>query len=512
MNAKALVVALAALAAGAGGGYWYAVRQHQAAAPAGEAGGQEGRKILFYRHPMNPSITSPVPAKDEMGMDYIPVYADEAQPKKKERKILFYRHPMNPSITSPVPAKDEMGMDYIPVYADEGEGGDEPAGTVKIDPVVVQNIGVRTARAEHRTLARRIVTVGRVDYDERRISRVSPKISGWVERLHVSETGQPVERGQVLLEVYAPRIVASAEEYLLALENRDVLGRSVYPEIRETAERLVASARERLRLLDVPADEIRRIERTRKVRRTVPLRAPASGIVTRIGVREGQHISPGKVLYEIADLSRVWVYADLFEQDLPWVRVGDEAELRLRALPGRVFRGRIAYIYPYAESRTRTVRVRLEFDNPGLALKPDMYATVHVLASRRERALAIPEEAIVRTGVREQVFVAREGGKFVPREVRLGLAADGWVEVLEGLRPGERVVTSAQFLIDSESKIREAAAKMLEPEVADEGGTGAHEGGGDGAPASKGGGHGSGHEAGGHDGGAAGAGQGEGGR
>ena len=424
MNARAILIAAAALAAGAGGGYWYALRQHQAAAPA--AGQQaEGRKILFYRHPMNPSITSPVPAKDE------------------------------------------MGMDYIPVYADDSEGEDEPAGTVKIDPVVVQNIGVRTERAQQRVLARRIVTVGRVDYDERRLARLSPKVSGWVERLAVSETGQPVRRGQVLFEIYSPQVVASAEEYLLALDNRDILGASVYPEIRQAAERLVRSARERLRLLDVPEGEIRRIERTRKVRRTVPLKAPFAGIVTRVGVREGQHVTPGTVLFEIADLSRVWVYVDVFEQDLPWVRVGDEAELRLKALPGKVFRGRIAYIYPYAEQRTRTVRLRLEFDNPGLVLKPDMYTTVHILAGRRERVLAIPEEAVVRTGVREQVFVARGKGKFIPRPVRLGLSADGWVEVLEGLQPGERVVTSAQFLIDSESKIREAAAKMMEPKPAE---------------------------------------------
>ncbi len=445
----------ATLATGAATGYWFAVRGTDEATAQAAA----ERKPLFYRHPMNPEITSPVPAKDDMGMDYIPVYAEEPA---QEREILFYRNPMNPEITSPVPMKDEMGMDYIPVYADGETGGGDPAGTVTIDPTVVQNIGVRTGKAERHTLSRHMRTIGRIDYDEERLARLYPKVEGWIEKLHVNKTGQAVRRGAVLLEIYSPQLVASQEEYLLAIENAAALKDSPFAEIRDGAARLAAAARERLKLLDVPEHELLELEHTRRARRTLHLHSPFKGIVTHIGVREGQYVMPQTELYRIADLSRVWVYVDVYEDDLAWVREGDAAEMRLAALPGRVFQGKVATIYPYLEAKTRTARVRLEFANPDLALKPEMYANVVLHASRQVDAVTVPAEAIVRSGARELVFVVRGPGRFAPREVKPGVSADGRTQILQGLEPGEEVVVSAQFLIDSESKLREAVAKMLD--------------------------------------------------
>lgn len=353
-------------------------------------------------------------------------------------------------------------MDYIPVYTDEETSSTEPAGTVKIDPAIAQNIGVRTAKAERQTLSRTVRAVGRVAYDEERLARLHPKIEGWVEELFVDKTGESVNKDTILLALYSPQLVTSQQEYLLALRNLKVLKDSPYPDVSRGASELVKSARERLALLDVPAHQIRELERTGRIQKSLHIHSPFDGIVMNVGAREGQYVTPQTELYMIVDLSRVWVYVDIYEYELPWVSVGDEAEMRLAAFPGRRFTGRIAYIYPYMESKTRTVKVRLEFANSDRSLKPDMYADVTLHAGRQVDAVVVPSEAIVRSGDREQVFVQRGPGKFEPREVRLGVSADGRVQILEGVEVGEVVVTSAQFLIDSESKLREATAKLLE--------------------------------------------------
>jgi len=389
--------------------------------------------------------------------------AAPVQTAAAERKPLYYRHPMNPEITSPVPAKDAMGMDYIPVYADEADGSGLPAGTVRIDPQLVQTIGVRTARVEQRTLGRVIRTVGRVAFDEERLYRLHPKIEGWIEELRVDTTGQPVRRGDILLSIYSPKLVSTQQEYLLALKNLEALANSAIPDIARGARELVAASRERLRLLDVPEHQLRQLEETRQVIRELHIHAPATGIVMQVGVREGQFVTPRDELYLVADLSRIWVLVDIYEDELPWVRAGDPAEMSVMAVPGRRFRGKLSYIYPYAERQTRTIKARLEFDNTDGLLKPDMFADVTLHASQRRGALAVPEEAIIRSGVREKVFVVRAPGQFEPREVTTGVSSDDYVEILEGLEPGDEVVVSAQFLIDSESKLREAAAKMRKP-------------------------------------------------
>lgn len=378
------------------------------------------------------------------------------------RKPLFYRNPMNPTVTSPVPAKDGMGMDYVPVYADDLTGGGS-AGTVVIDPTVVQNIGVRTALASRKVISRSIKTVGRLAYDEELLTRLHPKVSGWIEKLFVSETGEAVKPDTMLLSIYSPQLVASEQEYLLALKNAETLAKSPFADIRKDAQALLRSSRERLELLDVPAHQIRELEQTRKTIKALHIHSPVTGIVLKIGAREGQHVTPQTELYKIADLSKIWVYVDVYEYEIPWVRLNDAVEMRLVSLPGRVFKGEIAYIYPYLDPKTRTNKVRLEFDNPNLLFKPDMFADVILHPNAKPDALVIPTAAIIRTGEVPKVFVQVGKGTFEPRRVNLGLQADGETEILSGLKTGERVVTSAQFLLDSESSLVEAAAKMVAP-------------------------------------------------
>jgi len=380
-----------------------------------------------------------------------------------EHKPLFYRNPMNPAITSPVPAKDDMGMDYIPVYADDKAGTAEPAGTVKIDPTMVQDIGVRTAKAERTVLSRHVRTIGRVTYEEERVARLHPKYDGWVQHLFVDKTGEKVKKGSMLLSIYSPLVVATEDEYLLALNNEDKLKQSPFADVREGAASLLHSTRERLQLLDMPAHQLRQLTRERKAIKAVHIHSPFDGIVMNIGAREGARITPDTELYMIADLSRIWVLADLYQDDIPWVHVGDTAQMQVSGIPGRTFTGKVSFIYPYLEAKTRTIKVRLEFDNPDLVLKPEMYANVDIHADRQVDAIAVPSAAIVRTGTEDQVFVVRAPGKFEPRKVTLGVAADGKTQIVSGLQAGETVVTSSEFLIDSESKLREATAKMMEP-------------------------------------------------
>lgn len=382
-------------------------------------------------------------------------------------KPLFYRHPMNPAITSKTPAKDEMGMDYVPVYPPGCPGAAEaaagPPGTVAIDPTVVQTIGVRTSGVVRRDFSHTLHTVGRVTYDEDLLARLHPKTEGWVEKLYVSETGQSVARNTELLSFYSPQLVASEQEYLLALKSLRLLKDSPFADIRRGARELVRSSRERLELLDVPEHQILELEKTGRIMKSLHIHSPVDGYVVHVGVREGMYVTPQTELYLIADLSKVWVYADIYEYELPWVRVGDPAEITLTAVPGRTFEGQVVYVYPYADAKTRTVKVRLEFDNPGLLLRPELFANVTLHTRPKSGVLAVPSEAVVRTGLKEHVFVVKGPGRFEPRIVQLGVPANGWVEVLAGLAEGEEVVVSSQFLIDSESKLQEALSKFTEP-------------------------------------------------
>jgi len=376
------------------------------------------------------------------------------------KKPLFYRNPMNPAITSPVPAKDSMGMDYVPVYADNETP--DVVGTVKIDPVVVQNMGVRTIKARKMAISRTIRAAGRVDFNEERMARLHPKVDGWIEAIRVDKTGERVEKDAILLSIYSPKLVSAQQEYLLALNNVAALEKSAFDEIKQGAQELAKSSRERLQLLDVPEHQIQELEHSRAIKKSLHIHSPVAGTVISIGSRQGQFVTPKTELYMMVDLSQVWVYADVYEYELPWVQLGDEVEMTLASVPGKTFKGSLAYIYPYAEAKTRTTKVRLVFDNSELLLRPDMFAQVSIQSDVQEDAVVIPAEAVIRSGGRTQVFVVRAEGKFEPRLVKLGIESSGQVAVLEGVSEGEEVVTSAQFLIDSESKLREATAKMLD--------------------------------------------------
>lgn len=404
-------------------------------------------------------------AKDFLQSDFTQHQQDHGQSTNsaKTKKPLFYRNAMNPSVTSPIPTKDSMGMDYVPVYADDDSDADQPAGTVKIDAITEQNMGVRTAIVKKDILSHIVRTVGRVGYDEERLVRLHPKVEGWVETQWVDKTGEKVKQDQKLLSIYSPQLVVSQQEYVLALNNLQALEKSPVEDIRRGAKELVSSSRERLRLLDVPKHQLRHLMQDHDIHESLHIHSTASGIVVNIGAREGQYVTPATEIYMIADLSTVWVYADIYENELPWVKQGDLVEMQLAGIPGRVFRGHLAFIYPYAEAKTRTIKVRLEFKNAELLLKPDMFAEISIYAGKQLSALVIPSEAVIRSGTRDRVFVVRNGGKFEPRSISTGIASDGKVIVLNGLKEGEEVVTSAQFLIDSESSLREATAKMLDP-------------------------------------------------
>ena len=391
-----------------------------------------------------------------------PAGSASKQAATSERKVLFYRNPMTPTRTSPVPAKDEMGMDYIPVYQKDGTATDAPIGTVKIDPTVVQNIGVRTTTVKRSALSRNVRTIGRITYDEQRVARLHPKYDGWIEKLFVHNTGDQVNIGTMLVSIYSPQLVATQEEYLLALNSAEILKNSPFPDIRNGAESLLRSAQERLKLFDVAEHQVKKLKADRKVMKDIHIHSPFNGIVMNIGAREGERITPATELFMITDLSRIWVIVDIYEDDMSWVHEGDMSEMTVAGIPGRSFTGKVTYIYPYLEAKTRTIKVRLEFDNPGLLLKPDMFANVDIQADKQVDALVVPAEAVVRTGTREQVFIQRAPGRFEPRQVTVGVSANGQTQIVNGLNEGEAVVTSSQFLLDSESKLKEATAKMMD--------------------------------------------------
>jgi len=377
-----------------------------------------------------------------------------------ERKIKYWQAPMDPTFIRDEPGKSPMGMDLIPVYEDPTTGG----AIITIDPTTIQNMGVRTAAVVRSDLSRTIRTVGLVSYEESKQYVVNTKVAGWVEKLYIAETGQQVKKGQRLLEIYSPELVTAQQELLLARDNYNSLKQSSFPQISASARRLLDSSRKRLQLWDVSKKQIARLEKTGEVRKTITLYSAYDGIVTTKMVNEGMYVKPGMTLLNLADLSKVWVLADLYEYQLPWVRTGQQVTVELPYFHGRKFEAHIDYLYPYVESKTRTVKARIELDNSNLELRPDMYVNVYLRGERVENTLVIPQEAVLHSGEKQTVFVALSGGRFEPRQVQTGLQGEnGHIEVLQGLFEGEQVVTSAQFMLDSESKLREAIQKMLNP-------------------------------------------------
>ncbi len=449
------LVAIAAIAAGL-----LLTACKREATPASQANAQ--RKTL-YTCGMHPEVIQDKPGNCPIcGMRLTPIRkqaaGSSAQPKKApgERKVKYYKSSMNPGETSPTPRKDSMGMDMVPVYEEEAAAGE--SSTIEIDPVTTQNMGIRTATVTRGPLRRVIRTVGVVDYNETALADVTTKFKGWVEKLYVDVTGQQVHRGEPLFEVYSPELYTAQREYLVALE-----GGTNAP----GAASLRTSALTKLKFFDISNEQIAELERTRQPQKTLRILAPQDGFVVEKMVVEGQMVDAGMKIYRLADLGLVWVQAQVYEQDLAYVKLGQEATVTLSYLPDREFRGRVTYIYPNVDEKTRTARVRMEFHNPGYFLKPGMFATVRVTSELEPSALLVPDMAVLRSGEKTTVFVALEGGKFDPRTVTLGLQAENdTYQVLSGLKEGEKIVTSGQFMLDSESQLREAVQKMLEPKQA----------------------------------------------
>jgi Cu(I)/Ag(I) efflux system membrane fusion protein/cobalt-zinc-cadmium efflux system membrane fusion protein len=410
---------------------------------------------------MHPQIVQSEPGTCPIcQMRLVPLRAGNGAPAG-EREVLLYRNPMDPSITSPVPAKDSMGMDYVPVYAEELAGGSGQAATVRIDPAVVQNMNVVTRRVDRGDLVREIRTVGYLEYDQQRMVTVTTKFSGFIETVYVNYVGEPVRKGQPLFEIYSPELVQTEQELLSAIAFAERL-QDADPGTRRRAEGLVEAARRRLAYWDITREQVAKLESTREVVRTLTVAAPAGGVVMmRMPGLEGMAARPGMELFHVADLSSLWLSVEAFEDQIAWLAVGSEADVSLSYFPGETFSGRVRYIEPQVNEKTRTVPLKLEVPNRDGRLRAGMYATVRFRPVVARDAVIVPEMAVLRTGQRNLVVVAEGGGRFTPREVELGGGGDGNVAVVSGLAGGEWVVTSSQFLIDSESNLKEAVQKLL---------------------------------------------------
>lgn len=361
----------------------------------------------------------------------------------EDKEVLYWVAPMDPNYHSDEPGKSPMGMDLVPVYAD----ADNEVGIVKINPNMVQNLGVRTAKVERGKLWRLIEAVGYVAFDERKLSHVHLRTDGWIEKLNVKSNGEPVKKGDVLFELYSREVVNAQEEYIQSLRsNNDYLRRA---------------SRERLEALGMSKQQIREVAKKRRAFQKVRILASQDGIIHNLNVREGMYVKPNMEVMTLADLSSVWLLVDVFERQSDWVATGQPAEVRLGYLPGQVWEGNVEFVYPTIDPKTRTLQTRLRFNNPDEVLKPNMYADVRIYAGPKLDVLSIPREALIKSGDAQQHVILSLGeGRFRAVPVLAGMESDGRVEIIEGLNEGEKVVTSAQFLIDSEASLKASFSRM----------------------------------------------------
>lgn len=422
------------------------------------------RTVLYWRHPDKPDY-APAPKKTEDGRDYLPVYENEEPPlagtkppepetaAKTDRKILYYRNPMGLPDTSPVPKKDWMGMDYIPVYEEEEDGG----SSIKISLDRVQRSGVRTELAEMRRLIRPVRASGIARFDERTLHSLTLRADGFIEKLYVEETGAHVKAGQPLFRVYSPAIVNAQVDYRIAKADRTD---------RASATHSLEGAEQRLRNLEVPEAIIEQIRTTGEPVMAIDWPSPASGFVMGKNVVEGQMVRMGEEIFRIASLEKIWVIADVAERDMGLVALGQPAMVRFKAFPSETYTGRVTFILHELDAATRTGKIRIEIDNPGHRIKHEMYADVEIeTGAGAEPRIAVPNSAVIDSGDRQVVIVARGEGRFEPRPVKLGQRGDGYTEILEGIAAGEEVVVAANFLIDAESNLRAALSTFTADEA-----------------------------------------------
>ncbi len=440
----------------AGSAAWYTGMLSVADTQPGSGPAEEAADTR-YTCSMHPQVVRDEPGNCPIcGMELVPKdQVAEESDTDGEREIAYWRAPMNPEEIYDEPGKSAMGMDLEPVYEDELVGG----VNISIDPVMEQNMGIRTATVAKGSLDHTIRTYGHVTYDETRMTRINLRFSGWIEKLYVDFTGARVTKGDPMFAFYSPELITAQQDLLEAQRNY-----RRRPD--DTNRKVLESVKNRLRYYAVAESEINEILKQERVTHALTIRSPYTGVVTRKNAHEGDYVKSGTTVYEIADLSSVWVEAHIYEYELARVKKGQQAEMTLPYLPGEKYRGEVAYIYPYLQRRTRDVVVLLKFSNPDLFLKPDMYADVRIRTTAGEKGIHVPRQAVLRSGKRDIVFVRREQGKFTPREVKLGMPLDNdRIQVLEGLAPGEQVVTSGQFMLDSESKLREGSQKMTEREA-----------------------------------------------
>ena len=366
-----------------------------------------------------------------------------------EKEIMYWVAPMDPNYRRDKPGKSPMGMDLIPYYADSNDSG----SGVTISPAVIQNLGVRTKKAELTRLWRGIDTVGYVDYDESKVSHIHLRTEGWIEKLAIKSEGERVKKGDFLFEVYSPKLVNAQEELLTALTSGN--------------KGLIRATKERLAALGISDNQIKQLEKAKKIKQRIAIYATQDGVVSSLPVREGMFVKPSQQVMTLGDLSSVWLLAEIYERQSQWVEEGQSAEVSLSYIPGEAWQGKVEYIYPSLDPKTRTLKVRLSFKNSGERLKPNMYARVKIFGGATENTIVIPLEALIRTGREQRVIVALGDGKFEARNVKAGIESGDFVEILAGIKEGDDVVTSGQFLIDSEASIRASLMRMTEPESED---------------------------------------------
>jgi RND family efflux transporter MFP subunit len=449
--AAGILLAGLVLAAGFGGGYWFARRTPAA------TGEKNGRTILYWIDPMHPAYKSDRPGiAPDCGMKLEPVYADGKAKPQAQGKVLYYRDPADPWYKDDKPGINPVtGNDLVPVY--EGSPEAMPPGTINVSTDKQQLIGVKFATAEMAGGAETVRAAGKIVQDEARITRVHPKTEGWIYTTQVDFTGQSVKKGDPLLTLYSPEMLATEQEYLLALRARDSMKGGPSREAYENSELLVEAARRRLELWDLSALQIDDIQRTRKTIRTITLYSPASGYVTSRNAFPSQRVTPETELYAISDLSRVWIMADVFEADMAKVRIGQTATVTVPSEGGQSFAAVVRYIQPQIDPATRTMKVRLEAPNADMKLKPDMFVNVEFRFGLAGR-VSIPADAVLNTGTRQTVFVDHGNGNLEPRQVETGERTGDRIQIVKGVRPGERVVASGAFLIDSEAQLKNPEA------------------------------------------------------
>lgn len=382
----------------------------------------------------------------------------EPDPANPERKVLYWYDAMNPQRHYNKPGQAPDGMDLVPTYADDQPTNMAP-GSVMISAEKQQLIGVRTAEVKREALARDVHTSGQVTADETKIAHVHLKVSGFIDKVFVDYIGQLVKQGQPLFTLYSPDLVATQEEYLIAKRGEKALGNSPYAEVVQGSQSLLRSTRERLKLWDITDEQIKKLDDSGEVTRTLTFYSPIHGFVTDRKAFPQTSVTPETELYAVADLSTIWVNADIFEYEVPFVKLGQSAEVQLSYYPGKTWNGRVSFIYPTVDPATHTVKVRLEFPNPDLQLKPQMFAEVQLKVNYGHQVV-VPQEAVLDSGKEQIVFVVHDGGYFEPRKITTGAKLEGKVMVLSGLKAGERIVTSGNFLVDSESRLKSALGSM----------------------------------------------------